>query len=239
MTTIAVPLTNAGTVEVASGTLAVGTFQPNAGTVRVGPGAVLQANLTNAAGGVLAGTGSVTGAVAVLGAGEVAPGPADAVGTLTVGGPVSFAAGSVYRVHLTPGAGPAAPGTGGSSNNAAPAPPTTNDFLNVTAGALTFDPGAAFVIHWPGNTFVAGQDYSFRVAQSPGQDLSGLIIDNPAQFDTVGFFEDAVWISGDGAGNVYLNLVNVSPVPEPGLLLAAAAAGLGAAGAWRRRVAGR
>jgi hypothetical protein len=54
-----------------------------------------------------------------------------------------------------------------------------------------------------------------------------LNITNPAQFTAIGFTADSISITGDGAGTVYLNLVNVTPIPEPGFLLAAAAAGLG------------
>jgi hypothetical protein len=234
VTTVSVPLTNTGAVEVNTGTLAVDNFLPNAGAVRVGAAATLQANLTNAANGVLAGVGSVTGAVAVNAGGVIAPGSATGVGTLTAGGPVAFGAGSVFRVRLTAGNGPAAPGTGGSSNNTAPVPPTTNDFLSVTAGALSFDPGATFVIDRNGAPLVAGQSYSYRVAQSPGQDLSGLNITDPSQFTTILFTAGSISVTGDATGTVYLNLVNVTPVPEPGLLLAAAAVGLGATRLVRR-----
>jgi hypothetical protein len=264
-TTIAVPLTNTGTVSVSEGgTLVVagggpggGTFtldlgttlefangsytaaaivnNPNGGgTVRVWPGAVLTADLTYGLAGTLTGTGIVNGTVTVNLAGTLAPGPVAGVGTLTVGGPVNLAAESRFRVKLTAGNGPAAPGTGGTSNNAAPVPPTTNDFLSVTAGALNIDPGTVFIVDGTGVPFVPGQSYSYRVAQAPGQNLSGLTIDDPSQFLTVGFTPTSLWISGDVGGTVYLNLVT-TPVPEPGLLLAAAAAGLGGVRVWRRR----
>jgi hypothetical protein len=180
-------------------------------------------------------TPSVTGAVTVGAGGVVMPtGWYAGEAALTVGSAV-FQAGSVYVVKVTTWKGPAAPNTGGSSDFAAPVPPTTNDFLRVTTGALSFDPGTTFRIESFWSSFVPGASYSYRVAQRPGQDLSGLYIGDPARFTSATLKADSIWISGDSAGTVYLNLVNVTPIPEPELLLAAAAAGLGVVRLLRRR----
>lgn len=186
--------------------------------------------------GTLGGTGRVgtaaAGAVTVDPDGTLRPGDAAGVGKLTVVSGLTMSAGSNLAVRIT-AAGPsgAAAGSGGSSDS--PTDPTNHNFLSLpTLGSTaTFDAGMKVVVDATGATYIFGETYSYKVAQT-SNDQSGLNITAPGQFTFIGVEATGFSLTGDSLGGVYLNF---TPVPEPATVLAIAAAGLGLGGLLRRR----
>jgi autotransporter-associated beta strand protein len=181
--------------------------------------------------GALQGTGTVAGSASVSG-GTLRAGDAAGVGTLTFGNGLQVVSGAKVAFRVTDGSTPSA-SAGGSTVGTDPVHPSSNNFLNITGGTLTLtDASVVFEVDGTGAGFVAGQSYSYRVGRVVGQDLSGLNITDQSRFSAVGFQGTNFSLTGDSGGNVYLNF---TPVPEPGALLLAAAAGAAAVGAVRRR----
>ena len=99
---------NAGTVNVASGTLQLSSFPTNDGTINVASGATLSTNgnaLTNAAiTGVIAGSGTLDlGAATLTNNGALQPGGAGTVGTLAITGNYVQGSGGSLDVDLASG----------------------------------------------------------------------------------------------------------------------------------------
>jgi hypothetical protein len=120
--------------------------------------------------------------------------------------------------------------TGGSSLGTLPNP-TSNNFLNITGGTTTMDPGTLFTVNGTGVSFTPGQSYSYQIASGAG-DQSALNITNQAQFTAIGFAATNFLAAGTAGGAVY---VNFTPVPEPAMVLAIVAVG-SAVGYARRRI---
>ncbi len=108
-TTIGVPFTNTGTVNIDSGTFnTTGAYTQSSGTTNLAGGSVLasSSNVVTISGGVLGGVGTVDGNVS--NAGQVIPGGVGAEGILNVSGSYTQSAAGSFTVNL---AGPSA-GTG-------------------------------------------------------------------------------------------------------------------------------
>ena len=73
-TTLSLPTTNTGTVEVQSGTISVNNYTQTAGTTKLTGGAFTDTTTIAIQGGTLAGSGTVTGPVVVSGTGALSPG---------------------------------------------------------------------------------------------------------------------------------------------------------------------
>ena len=221
-----------GTTTVNGGTLLVnGQAAPNSGT---GLSSIVVNN-----GGTIGGTGR-TNAVTfqVNTGGTIRGGDAAGTGTLTVNGLLSLGNGAIVGVRVndaTPTT--AALGTGGSTEGTVPNP-TSNNFLHVTNGGLSWDPATAiFTIDGTGTPLVIGQTYSYQIGQVDGQNLSAINITNQAQFSATGFSDPVTFsVTGGATGQVYLNM---SPVPEPATVLGLAAGVLGLGGLIRRRASRR
>jgi autotransporter-associated beta strand protein len=186
---------------------------------------------TTVAAGTLGGTGSVASGVTVATGATIRGGNAAGAGTVTLGGGVTLAPGANFAIQILSGSTPAATGSGGSSGGTATAP-ANNNFILVSAGGITADPTTLnYRVDGTGVAWQYQSAYSFRVAQSVGQDLSGVVITDPSRFTFTNFALDQprdVSLTGDAAGVLHLNF---TPVPEPAAvgLVAAAVLGLGAA----------
>ena len=121
--------------------------------------------------------------------------------------------------------------------------PTNNNYIDIVGSLLPTSLAATATFHFTvdgtGSTFIVGQTYSYRVGRFQGPDLAGLgafNINNQSQFTAIGFSDPTNFsLTGDGLGNIYLN---VSPVPEPTTILGLAAGVLGLGGVVRRRLRG-
>ena len=201
-------LDSAGTVGV-SGTL----------TVRAGSSAASAGAVTVAAGGLLNGNGTLNAPVTV--AGTIRPGEGGPATLRT--GDLTLAAGGRYTWTVAQATGPAGTGfsqIGQSATNSLSVASTAADPFTVrleTVGTLPdFDPT---------------QSYSWAIASF--DNVSGFSADK-FMLDTSGFANPT------GSGSFFLTaqngqlLLNFSPVPEPALVLAAAAAALAVARRVRR-----
>jgi fibronectin-binding autotransporter adhesin len=229
-----------GLSKVNSGTLTLSGTNTYAGTTTINGGTLLvNGNQSGAAGavsvlsGTLGGTGTVGGAVTVningTFSGTLRAGDANAVGTLTLANGLSTVAGSNLAVRISdPGASGVAAGSGGSTVGLPN--PTNHNYVLVTGGSSTIDPGMNIVVDGTGLTFTAGVNYSYKVAQLTGNQ-SAVNITAPGQFTFVGFSAQSASLTGNATGAIFLDF---TPVPEPGTVFAVAAAGLGLAGLARR-----
>jgi autotransporter-associated beta strand protein len=200
----------------------------NNGAVWVtGNNAAATGAVTVAAAATFRGTNTYGGNISVSGAvGAGTPG----VGTFTLANGLSVNAGGKVLVVLAGPAVPAAPVTGGSTVGTLPNP-TSNNFLNVTGGVTTLDPGLHVNIDGTGMTLSPGQTYSFQIAGGAG-DQSALNITNQSQFSAVGFTGVTTFaLTGNATGAVFLD---IAVVPEPAAVLAVCAAALAAGGRARR-----
>lgn len=214
-----------------TGSLASNTSgNPNRPTIRVTDGTTLGGTGT---------IGQISGAVNVLvtAGGTIRAGDANGVGTLTINGAstgLALQGNSNLGVRITAQGTPAAVGTGGSSGGTIPNP-ANNNFIDIS-GTFDFGSGANIVIDAQGATFDPTQTYSYQIARSVGQDLSGLVVTDQARFSTVNFSNANAFLfslTGNSTGAVFLN---VAPVPEPGTVLGVAAGALGLGGLVRRRL---
>jgi autotransporter-associated beta strand protein len=195
--------------------------------------------LTTVNAGTLGGTGTVAGGVLLPAAGAtIRGGNAAGVGTLTIAsGGVTMAGGANVGIRISTAGAAGAPGSGASSGGT-PTAPANNNFVLIQSGGITADPGTLnYLVDGTGASFVSGQQYSYRIAQSVGQaELAGVVITDPARFTFTGLSltPTAVSLTGDLTGVLYLNF---TPVPEPATvgLITAAVLGLGAAARVRRR----
>src|SRR5262249_21351059 len=157
--------------------------------------------------------------------GTLRAGDATATGTLTLGGGLVMNSGSTLAVRINAaGTSGVALSSGGSSNSLTN--PTNHNYLNVTAGVSSLDPGMILLVDGTGLTCNASEWYSYKIAQLTGNQ-SGVNITNPNQFTFVGFSVLSASLTGDAGGAIYLNF---TPVPEPGTVLGIATAGLGLGG---------
>ena len=233
--------TYTGGTLVNGGTLVVN----NATGSGTGTGAVaVNTGGTLAGGNTTATTGIVSGAVAVNAGGRIAPGTpgvTNGIGTLQAGGNVTVTGGTgtTWAVALNPVAPntPATAEAGGANvsqlrlTNAAgvlnlastAGTPIAFTLTNATGGSFTLDQPVSYVV---GTVATAGN------IQTNG----GTFNYDPAAFTftTVGFDASAFALSVEGTNLV----LTFTPVPEPGLVLALAVAGM-AAFVWVRRRATR
>jgi autotransporter-associated beta strand protein len=190
---------------------------------------------TTVAASTLGGSGSIAGPVTVANGATIRGGNAAGVGTLTIGNGVTLASGANFAIQITNASTPS--GTAGGSSGGTPTLPANNNFILVSAGGITADPTTLnYRVDGGGLLFQYQNAYSFRVAQSVGQDLSGVIITDPARFTFTNFLLELprdVSLTGDVNGVLYLNF---TPVPEPGTMVAFGAAVLGVGGFIRRRL---
>jgi fibronectin-binding autotransporter adhesin len=216
--------TYTGGTTVAAGMLLVnGQTGTDSGT---GTGAV------SVTGGVFGGTGRAAGQLTVNSGGTLRAGDSTATGMLTVGNGVIMNSGSNLSVRLNAlGASGVAAGSGGSSNSLTS--PTNHNYLLVTGGTSSLDPGINIIVDGTGLTFDQAM-YSYKIAQLPGTQ-SGIMITDPSRFTFVGFTVQSASLTGDSGGAVYLNF---TPVPEPAVL-GIAAGSLALGGLFRRRFAVR
>jgi fibronectin-binding autotransporter adhesin len=215
--------TYTGGTTVATGTLLVnGQTGTNSGT---GFGGV-----TVSSGGTLGGTGQIGGAVTVSSGGTLRGGDATGFVPLTLNNGLTTNSGSNLAVRINAaGTSGVTAGSGGSSNSLTS--PTNHNYLSVTAGVTALSTGMNVVVDGTGIAFDQSVHYSYKVAQATG-DQSGFSITDPSRFTFLGFSAQAASLMGDSGGAIYLDF---TPVPEPGTLLAAGAAGLGLAELIRRR----
>jgi fibronectin-binding autotransporter adhesin len=223
-----------GTAVNAGRLLVNGQVDPNSGT---GTGAV-----TVNTGGTFGGTGRAAGAVTIAGGGTIHGGDANQVGTLTINGGLTLAdnatVNAIVGIRVNDSAPvAAAAGSGGSTDGTAPNP-TSNNFIHVTGGGLTANPATLhFNIDGTGTPVEYFQTYSYQIGTVVGANLTGLVINNQAQFTGTGFTHAFMDFSVTGNGeNLY---VNITPVPEPATVLGLAAGALGVGGLIRRRVVRR
>jgi fibronectin-binding autotransporter adhesin len=215
--------TYTGATTVNGGTLLVGTGGS------IASGSAIAVNNT----GTFGGTGTASGSVTVNSGGTISGGIAR-VGTLTVGGNVTLNTGAQQFFGITAAGTPSSAGTGGSSNGTIPNP-TNNNFLDIGGSILPLGDTTTFhfTVDGTGTTFDGSQSYSYRVARVGTDAIGAFIINDQSQFTAVGFAQSFNFsVSGDGLGNVYLNL---APVPEPATILGLAAGVLGLGGLVRRR----
>lgn len=235
-----------GTWVLAAANTYAGTTTVNGGTLRVtnttGSGTGTGAVTINSGGrfeGSHTSTGNVAGAVTVNGGGTLAGGNSSTgTGTLILNGGVTFNASSILAVSITDGTttGLASSGT---STLGPTATPTSNTYLNLTAGTETgLSTNPLFSVNLNNISFVNYQQpHSYRIGQGFG-DQSALSITDPARFS---FFNlstgtisiDTFSLTGDAGGNLYLNF---TPVPEPMTILAIGLTGLVVGRRLRRRV---
>jgi autotransporter-associated beta strand protein len=215
-----------GQTNVNGGTLLVnGQSGSNSGT---GSGSVFVGN-----GGTFGGTGRSNGvAFQVATGGTLRGGDQNLVGSLELSGNVDLADGATLGIRITDGTTPSST-PGGSTIGGTPNP-SSNNFIHVTNGGLTANPGGILLtVDGTGVTF-ARQAYSYQIATVDGQDLSGLNITNQSQFSTTGFTSPYQFtLTGDINGAIFLN---INPVPEPAMMLGLAAGALGFGGLIRRRL---
>lgn len=204
-------LTDSATLKVNG----VGVF----GAASSGAGVNVSVNTT------LGGSGTVNGPVTVAAGGNLIPGDGpDNVFTLTTGAVLE--ADANFAIRITGGI-PAVISTGGSSEGS-PGDPANNTFLNAVLGSLTFAEDFNIILDGTGAGLTIGQDYSYAIAQAS----SAVTIPSDVDFTTIGFAADNITLTQID-GTVYVNFT--AAVPEPGSMLALAAAGLGVAGFLRRR----
>jgi fibronectin-binding autotransporter adhesin len=240
--------TGTGTWQLLGANTYTGGTTVNGGTLLVsnatGSGTGTAAVTVNNLNTRLGGTGTISGAVTVNTGGLIGAGNLNGVGTLTLSNGLTLNNGAGTYTRITDGSTPS--GTPGGSTIGTTPNPTSNNFVNVTAGGLTVAnpdiPSLRFVIDGTGTAFTLNQAYSYRVGQvfataGVPQDLSTVQLTGPAfqgQFTTVGFTAESFSLTGDANGFLY---VGFTPVPEPGAVLAVCVAGLAAFVGVRRRAA--
>ncbi|HEX5043821.1 MAG TPA: hypothetical protein VFV75_12995 [Candidatus Polarisedimenticolaceae bacterium] len=140
-TAINVTFTNAGTVDVQSGTLQLNlsSYTQTAGITKLTGGAISSTTVLTFQGGTLGGSGTVTAPVTVTGTGSVAPGLS--AGTLSLIGLYTQNGGGAYKVEL-----------GGLT------PGTQHDRVNISGGAAMLAGGLQIslidgFVPSPGDTF--------------------------------------------------------------------------------------
>ena len=189
-------------------------------------------------GGTLGGNGRVGvelgNAVNVNPGGTLRPGDAAGVGQLGINSGLNMLSGSKFAVRINaPGPGGVAANSGGSSDSLIA--PTNHNYLQVN-GSTFINSGMNVIVDVTGLTFEQEKLYSYKVAQF-GDDQSGVAIPT-AQFTFVGLPNGvfSASLNGNSSGALFLNF---TPAPEPGTVLAFAAAGLGLGGLLRRRLGRR
>lgn len=206
---------------------------PSRPTIRVGPGATLAGSNFQGTSGADAGFTIVVYSGGTLRAGDPA-----GVGKMTVGASgtnlasVTLEAGASLGIRVTSAGSPDAAKTGGSSNG------SNNNLLEVLGnGALSINATTKYIVDGTNANFAPDQTYSYKIAQGPNSQAS-LDITDQSLFSTVGFnaADHRFSITGDTNGAVFLN---ISPVPEPAMVLGIAAGALGLGGVVRRRLRAR
>jgi hypothetical protein len=175
----------------------------------------------------LKGTGTVQGNLGLANGAVLSPGSSP--GTLTVAGNVVFTAGSQYLWEIANTAPASAAANTGGSNAA-----NLQDLLQVTgtgnsiSGTFTLK-----VTQLVTPTLSTSQPYSFRIGTGPANaSISSVTVDLSAAATFQNY--------QNSGGLVVVNLVNgdlflnLTPVPEPGTILALSAMGL-ALGRWVRK----
>jgi hypothetical protein len=120
------------------------------------------------------------------------------------------------------------PDDSGESTDGTIPDPTNHTFLDLSCGGsnrVSFGPGTVFEIDGTGTGFAEGQRYSYAIGLvvAAAELSSGpLNVRDPARFRAVGFQALEFSPTSDGTGVIYPNF---TPVPEPGFVLATAAAG--------------
>jgi autotransporter-associated beta strand protein len=183
--------------------------------------------------GRVGGTGSIGGTVYVY-EGRLRAGDLAGQGTLTLNNGLVIYGGyptGGLEVRIADGSRPSAT-PGGSTVGVIPNP-TSNNFLDVTVGPLVLD--GKLIVDGTGTAFTPGTRYSYQLARVGGQDMSTLDVTDQSRFSTIGFDATDFRLSGDASGAVFLSF---TPVPEPGLILLIAAAGVGCFRRVKRRPGG-
>ena len=216
-------MVNRGLVHVEQGTLRVNassTFAfTNRGTVQVDAGATLEGSLTTN-GGTVRGGGTITGNLSFTGAdNHLRPGASP--GILTVGGSLTLNSGTTLHAELNGNT----PGTG-------------HDQLAVT-GTVTLG-NAELDLTLGGGYTPAFTDKLFLITNAGDDAISGEFANMPhlSQITIGGYLATISYFGNSTTGTVDLGndlvVYNFTPVPEPGAVLALAAAAGSGGGLWRR-----
>jgi autotransporter-associated beta strand protein len=233
--------TGSGTQTLTGVNTYTGATTLNGGTLAVGTGGSLAAGSAVAVNttAALTGTGIVNGPVTVNSGGTIRGGAGAGVGTLTLGGGLILGNGANLGVRITNASTPSIT-PGGSTLGTIPNP-TSNNFLNITAGGLSTNFATIqIVVDGTGTAFNPAASYSYQIALVAGQDQSTINVTDPARFTPIGFTDSFHFsLTGDSGGAVFLNM---APVPEPAAILGLTAGVLGVGGlvrSWRGRPAVR
>ncbi len=218
--------TGTGTGSVTIGSFGALTSAALAGGGTIAPGAGNSVTVNNGA-RIEPGSGTDTSLrIATTGGGTIS------IGTnFAPAGPVTWA----VRVAQA-GAGGVAADSGGSTTGSVP-DPTNHTFLDLSGGGantVLISGNTVFEVDGTGAGFVMGQRYSYTIGRvGAANELQGgpLNITDQSRFVGIGFQASDFSVTSDGAGLIHLNF---TPVPEPGTVLLAAAAGLGLAAGRRR-----
>ncbi len=197
-TTMVVPLTNAGTINLTGGTLALQSSFANTGTVTIGSGATLSSTspLVFGAGSALQGGGTLSASALSL-AGKLDPGLGTTVGQLTLNSNVTLAGTAQVFFDL-----------GGVSG--------AQDDSLVVNGSL--DLGGALAVRFVNNfNLTADHTMTFTVATSTSLTNAFLNVANGARLTTADNF--GTFVVNYGAGSPFgvnsLVLSNYNAIPEP------------------------
>ena len=216
-------LTNAGLVEVTTGTLNAGTLATNTGTFKVSSVGTITGTIATSAGGRVEGpangVGRYGGSLTFNAGGTLAPG-GGSLGVIALAGNLTLDGGTLdITVRNTPAVANsrvAVVGTVTLANNpvltgtTTTATPTATDRLFILTNDGTDPISGTFAGLPQGGTGTLG-GYSFRISYAGDNDLLTL----------------------DGGNDIVL--YNLQPVPEPAAVLAVAAAGLAGWRGVRRR----
>jgi autotransporter-associated beta strand protein len=217
--------TYTGVTTVSTGTLLVN----NTAGSGTGFGAVMVNQIDAGNRGTLGGTGQIAGVATVQNGGTIRGGdPTSSTNNaLTLGNGLTTNSGATIGVRLIT----LTPDTTATN-------PASNSFLNITGGTTTINSLTNFLIDGSSLGFSTATSYQYRLMVGVG-DQSALNINSittPGQFTFANFanassFNFTVTGNNLNGGEVFLD---VSPVPEPAMVLAVAAGGFGLSVVFRR-----